>query len=263
MSTKIQKKDLLLYKNELVDFLRSEVKKAKMNGLIVGISGGIDSAVCALLAKEAFPHNHLVVEMPCHSDKFDLECSQKLINMHKLNTTRVDLTSTFDHLKSNIGTCVTKDFSFNNIKPRLRMTTLYALANEHNYMVVGTDNACEWFTGYFTKYGDGGVDIAPIIHLYKSEVYELGKIINVPNEIIDRTPTAGLWPNQTDEKEMGFTYQELEMYMKNHLVDLSPSTIKKIEALHQKSEHKRRGIIFPEFSTSIHANNDNLTKNSR
>lgn len=260
MNNVIQKRDLILYKNELVDFLRSEVKKAGMNGLIVGVSGGIDSAVCALLAKEAFPSHHLVVELPCHSDKFDLECSQKLISTHNLNATRIDLTSTFNHFKSNIEGCVTKEFSLNNAKPRLRMIALYALANEHNYMVVGTDNACEWFTGYFTKYGDGGVDIAPIIHLYKSEVYELGKILKVPSKIIDRAPTAGLWPDQTDEKEMGFSYDELEMYMKNHLIDLSKITIQKIEKLHQKSEHKRRSIIFPEFSTSIHVNNDNLIK---
>ncbi|WP_338989279.1 NAD(+) synthase [Spiroplasma endosymbiont of Seladonia tumulorum] len=230
-------KELKQYLSYLVKWIKAEVTKSKCEGVIVGLSGGIDSAVVSLLAKQAFPNHHLAVIMPCHSDYFDQECAQLLINNHQLNYHLVDLTATYDNLIATLA-LPPHQLAFANIKPRLRMTTLYALAQSHNYMVLGTDNADEWHVGYFTKYGDGAADLVPIIHLLKSEVQQAAQLLGVPSQIISRPPTAGLWTNQTDEKELGFTYQQLDYYLQGKSV---PAAIaQQIKQLHQSSEHKRR-----------------------
>jgi NAD+ synthase len=126
------------------------------------------------------------------------------------------------------------------------MTTLYFFANTLNYLVAGTGNRSELSIGYFTKYGDGGVDILPIVNLVKSEVRALARELNVPQQIIDRTPTAGLWLGQTDESEMGFTYDDLERYLKEGPQGLAPALAMKIERLVRASEHKRHLPPAPE-----------------
>ncbi len=130
-----------------------------------------------------------------------------------------------------------------NMRARLRMTTLYAVANNFGYLVVGTDNAAEWHTGYFTKYGDGGVDLVPLVHFTKGEVRELAKILGVPEEIINKAPSAGLWEGQTDENEMGTTYNMIDAYLKGEEIPEKDRTI--IERLHAVSEHKRNIAAHP------------------
>jgi len=127
-----------------------------------------------------------------------------------------------------------------NIKPRLRMATLYYFANALNYLVAGTGNRSELSIGYFSKYGDGGVDLLPIGHLVKSEVRALARELNIPPEIVDRTPSAGLWFGQTDEEEMGFTYKDLERYLEDGPQGVSPALAMRIERLIRASEHKRQ-----------------------
>jgi len=125
-----------------------------------------------------------------------------------------------------------------NIKPRLRMTALYYVANRFNYLVAGTENRSELTVGYFTKYGDGGADILPIANLVKSQVYELARFLGVPEKILRRTPSAGLWAGQIDEAEMGLTYEQLDRYI---LTGEAPRHVKeRIEHLHRISEHKRQ-----------------------
>jgi NAD+ synthase len=126
-----------------------------------------------------------------------------------------------------------------NIKPRLRMTTLYFFANSMNYLVAGTGNRSELSIGYFTKYGDGGCDLLPIGTLVKSEVRALARELNVPAEIITRTPSAGLWSGQSDEEEMGFSYGDLERYLEDGPQGVSPALAMRIERLARASEHKR------------------------
>src|SRR5205807_6592398 len=126
-----------------------------------------------------------------------------------------------------------------NMKPRLRMATLYFVANSLNYLVAGTGNKSELSIGYFTKYGDGGVDLLPLANLVKSEVRALARELNIPPAIVDRTPTAGLWLGQTDESEMGFTYDELERYLEEGAQSLAPAIAMRIERLVRASEHKR------------------------
>jgi NAD+ synthase len=134
-----------------------------------------------------------------------------------------------------------------NIKPRLRMATLYFFANSLNYLVAGTGNRSEIAIGYFTKYGDGGCDLLPIGHLAKSEVRTLARELNVPQAIIDRTPSAGLWLGQTDEEEMGFTYAELERYLEDGPQGVPPALAMRIERLTRSSEHKRQLPPIPDL----------------
>lgn len=230
------------YLDEIVKFLQEQVKNANAKGLIVGLSGGIDSAVVALLIKKAFPNNYLTLVMPCFSPQVDLDYAAKLVHKHNLKSEVVNLDEAFISFKKVLEKDLHPEKSkivMGNLKARLRMNTLYAYAQNHNYLVVGTDNADEWHIGYFTKFGDGGVDVLPIVHLLKRDVFAAAKILGVNDEIIVRTPTAGLWEGQTDEQEMQFSYHELDQYLAGEKRQVSKEVQAKIEALHQASEHKR------------------------
>ena len=134
-----------------------------------------------------------------------------------------------------------------NIKPRLRMSALYFLANSLNYLVVGTGNRSELTVGYFTKQGDGAVDLLPLGRLLKSEVRALARELDVPAAIIDKAPSAGLWAGQTDEEEMGFSYADLERYLTDGPDGVSPALAMRIERLVRTSEHKRALALMPEI----------------
>lgn len=238
--------------DKIVDWLKDQVTKTNSKGLLVGVSGGVDSAVVANLIKKACPQNSLGIILPIHSSKSSLEDAKLLINQCKIDSLTIDLSDehkaifdkTVDSLKkANLYKEEYAQMSDANLRARLRMSTLYAVANNLGYMVVGTDNADETFTGYFTKYGDGGVDILPLKKIYKSDVYEMGKILGVPQSILKKAPSADLWENQTDETEMGVTYNSIEKYMKGEEVSEKDRQI--IENLHKKSEHKRN--IPPHF----------------
>ncbi|WP_339022421.1 NAD(+) synthase [Spiroplasma endosymbiont of Crioceris asparagi] len=238
-------KNLEKYLDYLVEWIKEEVHKAKADGVIVGISGGIDSAVVSLLAKKAFPNNYLTVWMPCNSSQMDYDCVEELINNNQLVNVTVDLGTTYKELELNlIKTKVNLDkLALANSRARLRMTTLYALGQSKKYLVLGTDNLDEWHIGYFTKFGDGGVDLLPISGLLKREVKKAGEILGVPKSIIERKPTAGLWENQTDESEIGFSYDVIDDYLDNKEV-VKEAKIR-IEQLHNVSEHKRIGAPKP------------------
>ncbi|AXK51069.1 NAD(+) synthase [Spiroplasma alleghenense] len=237
--------DLKNYKDEIVKFIQEETKRAKADGVIVGVSGGIDSAVVSLLAKEAFPNDYLTVWMPISSSQEDLKCVNELIEEHKLLNVKVDLQPVFASIKEELERTGLKisELALANTKARLRMSSLYGLAQSKNYLVLGTDNAVEWHIGYFTKFGDGGCDLLPLVHLLKGEVGQLGKLLNVPNSIISRPPTASLWEGQTDEKEIGFSYQEIDSYLEGDSSNLDLK--KRIDSLHESSDHKRRGANQP------------------
>lgn len=232
--------------NDLVNWLKEQVEKTNSKGLLVGISGGIDSAVVANLIKKACPDNSLGVVLPIHSSKSSLDDAKLLIEQCNIENVLIDLSQehkmildkSMDTIK-NIGIFKQEYLRMTdaNLRARLRMSTLYAIANNLGYMVVGTDNADETFTGYFTKYGDGGVDILPLKKIYKKDVYEIGKVLGVPENILRKAPSADLWENQTDEQEMGVSYDAIEKYMSGEKV--SDEEEKIILSLHQKSEHKR------------------------
>lgn len=206
----------------IVEWLKDYATKANVNGFVIGISGGIDSAVTSTLcAKTGFPL--LCVEMPIHQGENQVSrakehISQLKARFEKVSSTEVNLTNTFEEFKSVvpvIENTATVNMSLANTRARLRMTTLYYFAGLHGYLVAGTGNKVEDFgVGFFTKYGDGGVDLSPIADLMKSEVYELASVLNVPTSIQKAQPTDGLFgDSRTDEDQIGASYDELEWAM--------------------------------------------------
>ena len=248
---------------ELAEWIRQRVNAASARGVAVGLSGGIDSAVVVRLAQMAVPQQVVGVLMPCHSDPRD-EADARLVADHfDITTIRVDLAPSYDRLVADVKSAVSRlpteqgpvpaadivdikaRVPLANIKPRLRMTTLYYIANALNYLVAGTGNRSELAIGYFTKYGDGGVDLLPIGNLLKSEDRALARSLDVPASIIDKPPSAGLWLGQTDEAEMGFTYADLENYLTNGPQAVAPALAMRIERLMRASEHKRELAAAP------------------
>ena len=226
---------------KLVSWTRDEIIKAGCKGAVIGISGGIDSSVLAVLCQRAFPQNTLGVIMPCHSHQEDKGHAQLVADKFSIPTTEVVLDNLFDTLlqalpdyKAGPSVCRLAQV---NLKPRLRMLTLYYIANQLNYMVAGSSNKSELSIGYFTKYGDGGVDIIPLGNLVKSQVVELAVYLGIPKPIIDKPPSAGLWEGQTDEGEMGFSYDELDRYLLTG--ETSAELKSKIRSMVVASDHKR------------------------
>lgn len=238
-----------LVTEQLVEWIQNQVRNAGAKGCILGLSGGIDSAVTSVLCKRAFPHDTFGLMMPAHSNSQDLEDAILNAETFGISYKIVDLSGTFDELCRAIGG--TEDLpktslTLHNIKPRLRMTTLYYHAALYNYLVVGTDNRSELRVGYFTKYGDGGVDIVPIGNLVKTQVRELAQYLGIPERVIAKAPTAGLWEQQTDESEMGVTYAELDRYI---LTGEGEPRVKEIvDRLHARSQHKLQAPPKPDFN---------------
>lgn len=236
-------KDMHLVASSIEKWIREQIAAAGAEGAVFGLSGGVDSAVVAGLCKRALDDRCLAVIMPCYSNSLDVEHARLVAETFQVPYTTVDLSSTFDTLLKElnnhlIGTGTIPRGAVANIKPRLRMTTLYFYAACYNYLVMGTGNRSEIAIGYFTKYGDGGVDLEPIGHLLKEEVRELAAYLGVPEVIINKAPSAGLWKGQTDEGELGFTYAQLDHYLK--FQEAPPEIKAKIEALQRASDHKRR-----------------------
>ncbi len=229
------------YIDYLITWLQNEVDKAGMNGVVVGLSGGIDSAVVAAISKKAFPDSSLGVYMPIGDMGQDLTDAKIIAKNIGIKTMEINLTETYNSIIKQIP--LNSKIAKANIKPRLRMSSLYAISQEKKYLVIGTDNAAEWLLGYFTKYGDGGVDLNPLIHLTKGEVKDAAVHLGLPKFIINKKPTAGLWEGQTDEEELGFTYDEVDNYILGRNVE--EKTLKKIKNQIKSTEHKRKSIPTP------------------
>ena len=236
----------------IVKWLREKVKEAKVDGLVVGLSGGIDSSVVAHLIQKACPDTSVGVIMPIHSNIQDEMDAMKVVTSSGIRYLKIDLTEVHKQLLNTMDGSLQKADIFAeererlgdaNTRARLRMTTLYHVANHFNALVVGTDNKAEWHTGYFTKYGDGGVDLVPLIHLTKTEVREMAKILGVHKDIIEKAPSAGLLEGQTDENEMGTTYEMIDNYLNGKEIPEKDQMI--IDALHARSEHKRNLAAAP------------------
>ena len=208
--------------NHITKWLKSYADKANIKGFVVGVSGGIDSAVTSTLcAKTGL--SVWCLEMPIHQAPSHVNRAQEHIS-HLKNTysnvksCRIDLTPTFEALKSEVSTDGTQaeiEMALANTRARLRMATLYYHAGLKGFLVAGTGNKVEDFgVGFYTKYGDGGVDLSPIGNLLKSEVYELGKLLNVPKSIMEAAPSDGLFGDaRSDEEQIGASYPELEWAM--------------------------------------------------
>lgn len=239
------------------DFIKTYVKNSKCKGVIIGLSGGIDSAVTAILCKQALgKKNTICLFLPDEStpekdfkhykeisNKFDLYCKEK------------DITGIVKEISDN---CLIKPdkYVLANIKARARMIVLFEYANITGSLVCGTSNKSEILVGYFTKYGDGGVDIMPIGDLYKTQVIELAKFLKIPKEIISKPPTAGLWKGQLDEQELKISYDKLDKILAglerkiNHsdiakIAGVKKSDVERIRQMRIKTQHKRGAALIP------------------
>ena len=235
--------------DKLVSWIREKVAAAGGRGVVVGLSGGLDSSVAVVLCRRAFPKAMLAVIMPCYSHKEDLEHAKVLAGQFSIPTKTVNLDSTYDTLlkalpddKATGASRLAKA----NLKARLRMLTLYYFANRLNYMVVGAGNRDELTLGYFTKYGDGGVDIQPLGSLLKGQVKELAKFLGIPQPIIGKPPSAGLWEGQTDEGELGLNYDQIDRYLASG--EASAALKKRVESMIASSQHKRQPPSVAELS---------------
>ena len=223
--------------DNLVEWLRDSVKEANCKGIVYGLSGGVDSAVIAALSKLAFGDESLAIMMPINSS-FEDEIDAKLvIDKFNLNAIKVDLSRTYSEFVEVVEKG-DNNMAYANVKPRLRMTTLYYYAQLKGYLVVGTSNKSEFTVGYFTKYGDSGSDLMPLVDFTKKEIFELARYLEIPDKIIQKPPSAGLFEDQTDEDEMGFTYNDLEKYINNEKID--ERIEEKINRMVKISEHKRK-----------------------
>lgn len=251
----------------IVSWLKEYTSNSKMKGFVVGVSGGVDSAVVSTLcAKTGFPV--LCVEMPIHQAQSQVDLAREHLTQLKkrfANVTNIqtDLTNTFESLKSALPDTDEKEqeeLSLANTRARLRMTTLYYFAGLHRFLVVGTGNKIEDFgVGFFTKYGDGGVDLSPIADLTKTEVYKIAEKLDVPQSILKTSPTDGLFgDSRTDEMQLGASYPELEKAMKqmekgvdeNELSGRELTVFKIYKRLHRANLHKIKPIPVCEIPES-------------
>ena len=228
--------------DRLVGWIKEQVLAAGCKGVVLGMSGGLDSSVVSVLCQRAFPQDILGLIMPCYSCEEDAEHARSVASRFSIPTRAITLDTVLDALLEVLdGEGVEPSpghrTAESNLKARLRMLPLYYFANRLGYTVVGSGNRCELTIGYFTKYGDGGVDIMPLGGLVKEQVRELARFLDIPQAIIDKPPSAGLWPGQTDEDEMGISYEALDRYL---LTGKATDGVReKIEARMAANAHKR------------------------
>ena len=234
---------------KLVLWIKDKVLAAGCRGVVMGMSGGLDSSVLAVLCQRAFPQNTLGVIMPCHSQPEDKAHAQAVASKSAILTVEVVLDDIFSALLQALpdykAEAMASHIAQANLKVRLRMLTLYYIANQRGYMVAGSSNRSEISVGYFTKYGDGGVDIMPLGNLVKTQVRELARFLDIPQPIVDKPPSAGLWQGQTDEDELGLSYAELDRYLLTG--EVSGKVREKIESMIAASAHKRSLPPIPSF----------------
>lgn len=255
--------DLEIAQNRIIDFIRNEISKAGVNGAVVGISGGIDSALAAALTVKALGKDKVLgihMPEPGLTPAADSKDSKALANWLGIEFQTIDISGIISAFIAAVPQSESADkLCRGNLKARVRMSLLYFHANRMNRMVIGTGNKTEILLGYFTKYGDGGVDLEPIGGLYKTEVWELSRRLGIPDPLITKKPSAGLWAGQTDEAELGISYVKvdkvLRMLEKNEdpetilstlgvSVEQLNSVIKRIES----NEHKRKAPSVPEIN---------------
>ncbi|ACJ17260.1 NH3-dependent NAD+ synthetase [Thermococcus onnurineus NA1] len=241
----------------IVSFIQGKVEEARANGVVVGVSGGIDSATTAYLAVKALGREKVLGLIMPYYENGDVEDAKLVCENLGIEYKLINIRPIVDEFEKAVGELDVK--SKGNIMARTRMILLYAHANSRNYLVLGTSNRSELLTGYFTKWGDGASDYAPLINIYKTEVWELAKSLGVPERIIQKKPTAGLWEGQTDEDELGISYRLLDEILWR-LIDLKMpkgeiaeelgiplEKVEYVELLVKRSEHKRRLPLGPEF----------------
>lgn len=241
--------DISKAKDIIVDFIRVRTKEAGVKGAVVGISGGIDSALTAYLTVESLgKENVLGIHMP----ELNLTSAEDVLDATEvaerlgIEFKTIDISGPLTSYMEAIPDSGKFNHANGNLKARIRMSILYYYANIMGRMVMGTGNKTEILLGYFTKYGDGGVDLEPIGDLYKSEVREMSRLVGVPMEIIDKAPSAGLWEGQTDEAELGISYEQVDRFLTLLLEGESPQVAQNTLGL---TPQQRNSVV-----ARVHAN---------
>lgn len=241
------------------EFIKTYVENSGKKGVVIGLSGGVDSAVVSLLCKKSLGReNVLCIFMPDNATpEIDKKHFDMLIEKFKLKSEKIDISSIVTQMEK-VGFKKITPLTLANIKARIRMIILYKFANENNSLVCGSSNKSELLVGYYTKYGDGGVDFLPLGDLYKTQVYQLAKYLKIPNSIISKPPSAGLLVGQTDEKELKMKYETLDLILQGLELRLDVSEIAKnlkilkseverIRKMRVKSQHKRCSPLIPKI----------------
>lgn len=238
----INEENVQAYTEYISAYIKEKVDEANRQGVILGISGGIDSAVVARLCQIAGVKvlGVLLPDGNSMNNSNSMEDAIELINTFDIDHKTINIKSICDEIESQIDESLV-DLSKINIRPRVRMSILYALAQNHHSFVIGTGNLSEITMGYFTKWGDGANDLNPLAMLTKTEVRVLAKHLNVPESIINKPPSAGLFEGQTDEDELGFTYEQIDSYILNGTTG-NPDIDQKIAARADMSAHKNNPI---------------------
>ncbi|MDI6643308.1 MAG: NAD+ synthase [Candidatus Hodarchaeaceae archaeon] len=218
-------------KQKLVAFIKKRVSEAGADGVVVGLSGGLDSSVTAILCTKALGASKVIgVSMPEAgvTDPRDVADAREVANKLGIAFRIVDISPAVLGVRQNLTDYqIGAQLPAANIKPRVRMTILYYYANLLNRLVVGSSNRSELRAGYFTKFGDGGADLLPLGYLYKTQVRQLAAYLGLSKQVIDKVPSAGLWRGQTDEGELGISYEKLDMIYAGLDLKLKPETIAK------------------------------------
>lgn len=230
------------YADYLIEWLETERRDFyRMDGYVLGVSGGVDSAVAAhLLARTGAPVYALILPAGVQDDLAD---AHLVLHSAGIVGEVLPIADLYAGLQETLYPAlasgeVDEKVLRGNMQARLRMICLFSVAQSRRALVVGTDNAAEWLMGYFTKFGDGAADVTPLIHLRKEEIYELAQILGVPESIMHKAPSAGLWQGQTDEDEMGIRYAEIDAYLRGEAV--SSQARERIDYWHNRSHHKRQ-----------------------
>jgi NAD+ synthase len=230
-----------------VDFIRKCLNNAGASGIVYGNSGGKDSALVGILCKKAC-QDTLGVIMPCGSRRNyneDQTDAQEVARLFDISTRIVDLTALKENFLSLLGSQTKlSNLAIANLAPRLRMSTLYAIAASESRLVAGTGNRSEGYMGYFTKWGDGAYDFNPIADLTVTEIYEFLRYLGAPESVLTKAPSAALFDGQTDEQEMGITYKAIDTFLLEGTATEADRAL--MERYHRVSEHKRR--LPPHFS---------------
>jgi NAD+ synthase len=257
LSSKVLKVDPATVEAKIRRFIKDCVTNAGAKGVVVGMSGGVDSSLTAALCTRALGGKRVLgISLPeIESDPRDVKYARKVAKSFGIKHIVIDMTPVVQAILQIIPQYTSRQkITSGNIKARVRMIILYYYANKMKRLVIGTGNKSEFLTGYFTKYGDSGVDILPLADLYKFQVKQLATHMGIPREIIMRPPTAGLWLGQLDEAELGVKYDMLDLilYGLEHKIapnmiskelDIPPSLVLKIINRCKRTEHKRRGPL--------------------
>lgn len=224
--------------DSVVSWIDEYIKRSNAKGIVFGVSGGVDSALLCAIANKYFPNKSLALTMHIENQQEDIDDADLVLKtFDKVERIDVELEKAYIATKSILSPNL-KEETLGNLKSRLRMVTLYSYAQEREYLVAGTSNAAEYVTGYFTKYGDSGSDILPLVNFPKSYIIECAKILGVPEKIINKKPSAGLRPNQYDEDELGIQYKVIDDFLLGNFLD--NKDLVQIIKLQINSDHKRQ-----------------------